>query len=160
MGASDFGRVLLFVQSILWDIGVPQTAASILYEDNNACIAMAMAQKPTPRTRHMDINYHVLIDWVEQDLLQLECIDTSMNLSDHSTKQLGRILFHCHVEYILGKVSPTYSCAFDRFRSDLHKPTMTSWVTPQLKGSPVQNTFAVVATRLWTSWSQLIGSTL
>jgi hypothetical protein len=62
MGASDFGRVLLFVQSILWDIGVPQTAASILYEDNNACIAMAMAQKPKPRTRHMDIKYHVLVE--------------------------------------------------------------------------------------------------
>jgi hypothetical protein len=160
MGASDFGCVLLFVRSILWDIRVPQTAASILYEDNNACIAMAMAQKPTPRTRHMDIKYHVLLEWVKQDLLQLECIDTSMNLADHFTKQLGRTLFHRHVDYILGKVPPTYSCAFDRFRSDLHKPATTSRLPPQLKGSPVQNTFAVVATRLWTSWSQLIGSTL
>jgi hypothetical protein len=39
MGASDFGRLILFICSVLWDIGVPQAAA--------ACIAMAMAQKST-----------------------------------------------------------------------------------------------------------------
>jgi hypothetical protein len=48
MGASDFGHVLLFMCSVLCNIGVSQAAALILYEDNNACIAMAMAQKPTP----------------------------------------------------------------------------------------------------------------
>jgi hypothetical protein len=108
----------------------------------------------------MDIKYHVLVEWVDQNLLQLECIDMSMNLADHFTKQLGRTLFHRHVDYILGKVPPTYSCTFNCFRLDLHKPTTTSWATPQLKGSPVQNTFAVVAVRLWTSWSRVIGSTL
>jgi hypothetical protein len=126
MCASDFGQVLLFVRSVLWDIEVPQAAASILYKDNNACIAMAMAQKPTPRIWHMDIKYHVLIKRVEWDLLQLEQIDTSMNLADHFTKQLGHTLFHRHVDYILGKVPPTYSCAFDRFCSGLHKSTATS----------------------------------
>jgi hypothetical protein len=61
MGVSDYGWMILFIRSMLWDIGVPQEAASILYEDNNACIAMAMAQKPTPQTCHMDIKYHVLL---------------------------------------------------------------------------------------------------
>jgi hypothetical protein len=46
MGALDFGKILLYVCSVLWDLGVPQHAASVLYEDNNACTAMAMAQKP------------------------------------------------------------------------------------------------------------------
>ncbi len=59
-----------------------------------------MAQKPTPRIRHMDIKYHVLIEWVEQDLLQLEHIDTSMNLADHFTKQYGCTLFIHHIDYI------------------------------------------------------------
>jgi hypothetical protein len=126
MGALDFGQVLLFVRSVLWDIGVSLAAASILYKDNNACIMMAMAQKPTPWAQHMDIKYHVLVKWVEQNLLQLEQINTSMNLADHFTKQLGRTLFHRHVDYILGKVPPTYSCAFDRFRSGLHKDTSTT----------------------------------
>jgi hypothetical protein len=143
---------------VLWDIGVDQAAASILYEDNNACIAMEIAQKPTsmPQTWHVDIKYHILVEWVERDLLQFECIDTSMNLADHFTKQLGRTLFHRHVDYILGKVPPTYSSAFNRFRSGLHKHIRTPDVVPQPKCSPVQNTCAAVAAQLWTSWSRVI----
>jgi hypothetical protein len=47
MGACKSGKMILFVCSILWDLGVPQLAASILYKDNDAYIAMANAQKPT-----------------------------------------------------------------------------------------------------------------
>jgi hypothetical protein len=148
------------VRSVLWDMGVPQAAASILYGDNNACIAMAIAQKPTRRTRHMDIKYHVLTKWVEQDLLQLKQIDPSMNLADHFTKQLGRTLFHRHVDYILGKVLSTYSCAFDRFRLGLHKYTATTPLVQKPACSPLPNTFAAVAAHLWTSWSRVIGSIL
>jgi hypothetical protein len=166
MGASDFGCVILFVRSILWDIGVPQMAASILYEDDNACIAMAMAQKPTPRTRHMDIKYHILVEWVERDLIQLERIDTTINLADHFTKHLGCTLFHRHVDYILGKVPPTYSHTFSKFKSriptfanDLDKlPTAIPTATPTTLPHPlpIQNTFAAVAARLWTCWSRVI----
>jgi hypothetical protein len=55
--ASDSGRISLYVRSILWDMGVPQDAATILYEDNDGATAMANAGKPTPRSRHIDIKY-------------------------------------------------------------------------------------------------------
>ncbi len=71
MAACTAGQMILFVHSVLWDLGVPQAAATLLYEDNNACIAMANAQKPTPQTGHMDIKYHVLCEWVERDLILL-----------------------------------------------------------------------------------------
>ena len=57
MAAYDTGKMILFVRSVLWDLGIPQEAATVLYEDNDACTAMGNAQKPTPRTRHMDIKY-------------------------------------------------------------------------------------------------------
>ena len=46
MGASNFGKLLLFVRSMMWDIGVPRHAVSILYKDNDVYMSMAMAQKP------------------------------------------------------------------------------------------------------------------
>ena len=109
MGASDFGKILLYVRSVLWDLGVPQHAASVMYEDNDACTAMAMAQKPTPRTRHMDIKYQVICEWVERDLLHLKRIDTSINLADLFTKQLGTTLFYRHTDFVLGHVPPHYA---------------------------------------------------
>ena len=50
MAAYDTGKMILFVRSVLWDLHVPQEAATILFEDNNACTAMGNAQKPTTRT--------------------------------------------------------------------------------------------------------------
>jgi hypothetical protein len=50
MAANKLGKMLLYICSILWDLNVHQEAASQLYKDNNACTAMANAQKPTSRT--------------------------------------------------------------------------------------------------------------
>jgi hypothetical protein len=48
MAAYDTGKMILFVHSILWDLDIPQKAATVLYGDNDACTAMGNAQKPTP----------------------------------------------------------------------------------------------------------------
>jgi hypothetical protein len=103
-------KMILFVRSVLWDLGIPQEAATLLYEDNNTCMAMANAQRPTPQTCHMDIKYYFsLSEWVERDLMLLECIDTSINLADHFTKGLQTALFNCHSDFILGHIPPAYS---------------------------------------------------
>jgi len=109
MAAYDTGKMILFVRSVLWDLGIPQEAATVLYEDNDACTAMGNAQKPTPRTRHMDIKYFSICEWVDRDLMHLERIDTSINMSDHFTKALNRALFHRHADFLLGHVPPMYS---------------------------------------------------
>jgi hypothetical protein len=115
MQASDSGRMSLYVRSILWDMGVPQDAATILYEDNDGATAMANAGKPTPRSRHIDIKFYALQEWVERDLLVLQRIDTSINMSDHFTKPLGRILFYRHRDFYMGHVPPTYSPKYNDF---------------------------------------------
>jgi KUP system potassium uptake protein len=109
MAACDVGRMCLFIRSILWDLDIPQEAATVAYEDNDGCTSMGNAQKPTPRTRHIDIKYFALCDWIKRDLIILERIDTSINPSDHLTKPLSRILFHRHADFLLGHVPPQYS---------------------------------------------------
>ena len=85
------------------------------YEDNDACTSMANADKPTPRTRHMDIKYKVLCQWVEQDLIRLERIATSQNVADIFTKILGPLLFRRHCDYLMGRVPPRYSACYRQF---------------------------------------------
>jgi hypothetical protein len=108
MVACDVGRMFLFIRSVLWDLNIPQEAATIAYQDNDGCTAMSNAQKPTARTRHIDIKYFAFCDWVEHDLIRLERIDTSINISNHLTKALTRILFHRHANYLLGHIPPKY----------------------------------------------------
>ena len=89
----DAGRMSLYIRSIMWDLGIiPQEAATILYEDNDGATAMATnAGKPTSRTRHVDIKFYAIQEWVERDLVVLKRIDTAINMADHYTKPLPRI---------------------------------------------------------------------
>jgi hypothetical protein len=52
---------------------------------------------------------YALCDWVEPDLIRLERVDTSINISNHLTKALSRILFYRHTNYLLGHIPPKYS---------------------------------------------------
>jgi hypothetical protein len=138
MAACDAGRMCLFIRSILWDLDIPQEAATTVYEDNNGCTSMGNAQKPTARTRHIDIRYFALCEWIERDLIHLERIDTSINNADHLTKPLTRTLFHRHADFLLGHVPPAYSPVHnsitqmydDRYNIDKYIPA--TFTTPTL----------------------------
>jgi hypothetical protein len=116
--------MILFVQSILWHLNIPQEVATLLYKDNDGCKAMGNAQKPTPRTRHIDIKYFSLCEWVECNLMLLDRIDTLINMADHLMKALQPILFHRHANFLLGHVSPMYS--------PIYKSTVGSLINQQI----------------------------
>ena len=115
MQSTALGKIILYARSIMWDLGVPQLTATIAYEDNDACTSMANARRPTSRTRHVDIKWHVLCQWIEQDLIKLERIPTALNIADIFTKQLGPLLFKRHCDYVMGRVPPQYSSAYGKF---------------------------------------------
>ena len=107
--AAEAGKYILYVRSLLEQIGIPQHHATILYEDNQGALLMTNAQQPTKRTRHMDIKDFVLQDWVLQDLIRLDRITTNDNYADVMTKATGRTLFYRHMNFILGKIPPKYT---------------------------------------------------
>jgi hypothetical protein len=43
MAECNVGCMCLFVRSILWDLDIPQEAATVAYEDNDGCTSMANA---------------------------------------------------------------------------------------------------------------------
>ena len=108
IAACEAAKVILYVRSILDDMGVHQNSATTLYEDNQGALLMANAGQPTKRTRHMETKHFAIQHWVDTDLLTLHRISTSDNESDAMTKNLPRTLFYRHVDYIMGKVIPDY----------------------------------------------------
>ena len=107
--ATEAGKYILHLRTILQEIGLLQEEATILFEDNQGALLMANAQRPTKRTRHMDIKHFIVQDWVAEDLLCLHRIPTADNFSDAMTKALGGTLFYRHMNYIMGKVVPEYA---------------------------------------------------
>jgi hypothetical protein len=152
MMSYDGGRMSLYLRSILWDLGVPQDAATFLYEDNDGATAMANAGKPTPRSRHIDIKFYAIQEWVERDLVMLKRIDTSINPADHLTKPLARILFYRHLDFYMGHVPPTYS---PRYNDVARVYTLTD------KANPVSlepNVVTAKAAKSLAPWDKVINA--
>ena len=143
IAANDAGKVSLYVRSIIWDLGLPQHAASMIYEDNDACTAMTNAQKPTPRTHPIDIKYHALCEWVERDLVCLDRVHTSINLAYCFTKSLGWNLFYRHTDFIMGHVPPPYSPHYKRSIGNM---------IPQQHTTPVTSPLAAAAAKKCAHW--------
>lgn len=68
MEATDMGKMALFVRSVLWDLGIPQCSATVLYEDNDAATSMANAQKPK---YPQDPTYCLFQNRMQQDFLTI-----------------------------------------------------------------------------------------
>ena len=85
--------MVLYVCSILDELGIHVVDATPIYVDNAGARMMANSQKLTRRTRHLDIRYFALTEWTEKDLILLKPFSTSDNNSDALTKSLGRQLF-------------------------------------------------------------------
>ena len=106
----EAGKMILYLRSVLHELGISQDYASVLYEDNKGAIDIVHSGKPTKRVRHVDIKQFCILDWVATDLLNVLKVSTHDNSSDTLTKALPKTLLHRHNEVLMGKVRPAYSC--------------------------------------------------
>jgi len=106
--ANETGKIVLYVRSILYELGYPQSDPTVIHEDNRGCLFLANAQQPTKRTRHVDIKYFMLQDWIETDQILMEAVDTQNNISDAFTKSLGRIKFYEQFDVLMGRRIPPF----------------------------------------------------
>ena len=104
--ATEAGNSILYIRSILEDLGLEQRQATVLHMDNNRAFNIDNQRQPTQFARHIDIENFAIQNWIETDLILLRTISSSANYSDALTKPMGRILNHYHMNYILG--SPTH----------------------------------------------------
>ncbi len=66
----------------------------LLYEDNQAAIAIASNPVYHRRTKHIDVRHHFVRDAVVDGKVVLNYIATNDNLADLLTKALARDRFH------------------------------------------------------------------
>ena len=84
------------LQSVLKDLGFAQEQPTVLYEDNEAAIAMINQRKPTTRSCHIDVQFFVIQEWHKQGDILMKHVPGILNMADDSTKALGWILHYRH----------------------------------------------------------------
>ena len=108
IASADAGKMALYLRSLLSDLGIDQNHATLLYGDNMGAYLIESAGQPTIRTHHMEIKEFAILSWVERDLLNIQHIKTTLNVSDVLTKSTARIIFHRHNDIVMGKINPHY----------------------------------------------------
>jgi hypothetical protein len=102
IAAVQAAKVAKYLRSILAELGHPQSKPTVLYEDNEAAIHVANDVRPTPRTRHVDIGFFAIQEWIRHGDLVMKYINTQINVSDAQTKSLAWVLHRRHCRRAMG----------------------------------------------------------
>eukprot|EP00957_Ditylum_brightwellii_P110744 8445937-Ditylum_brightwellii.AAC.1 len=86
-----------YLQTVLDELGIQQCGPTMIYEDNAAVIMMANNSRPNGQTRHIDISYFTLQEWVTHSVVKLAHIRRIANPADALTNALGWTLQQHHV---------------------------------------------------------------
>ncbi|KAE9332538.1 Retrovirus-related Pol polyprotein from transposon TNT 1-94 [Phytophthora rubi] len=82
-------REVLFLRQLLKELGYEQ-AATVINEDNQACIAIAENPAQHSRVKHIDVRYHFIREHVQHKDVNLQYVVSKDNVADALTKGLPR----------------------------------------------------------------------
>jgi len=107
VAAVHAAKIARYLCSVLKDLGFTQEHPTVLYEDNQAAIAMINQCKPTTCSRHIDVQFFAIQEWRRQGDILMKHITGILNMADDSTKALGWILHHWHARRAMGHHRPS-----------------------------------------------------
>ena len=104
VAASQAAQEVVYLRETLRDFGYEQLAATEIYEDNLACIAMS--ENPVRRkfSRHIDIRRYFIRELVKAGVVKLIPLRTHKMVADALTKGLPSPAFVAHRKVMLGHV--------------------------------------------------------
>lgn len=79
----------VYLRKLLQDLRVPQSRATIIWQDNQSCIKMGKNAVFHNRTKHIDIKYHYVREMIENEVVQLQYVETQWMAADMLTKAVG-----------------------------------------------------------------------
>ena len=102
IAAVTAAKTVRYLRSILSELGFEQTEPTPIYEDNRSAIDIVNSNKPTERSRHIDIRFFAIQDWKARGDIVLKHIPGVINAADDLTKPLGWVLHSRHARYMMG----------------------------------------------------------
>jgi hypothetical protein len=103
------GKKVKHVRTVMNDLGFKQIGPSPIFGDNISSIMMGNNVRPTDRTRHMDIKWFALQEWIHLDKeIILIHISGELNAADALSKPLAWVKHHRHMSRAMGLTGPVY----------------------------------------------------
>lgn len=88
---SAAGCEAVWLRGLLFELGEDISKPTVIYEDNQGCIATTSSGKASHKLKHVDIRYHFVRDIIEKGDIVVMYIGTENQLADIMTKGLPAV---------------------------------------------------------------------
>ena len=85
--------MIFHLRHLLKTISSEQSEATLVFEDNLGAVTTSRSNKITPRTKHIDVNFHHVRSLVADNVVDVKYIETGFRKADILTKSLGALKF-------------------------------------------------------------------
>ena len=93
LALSSASQECMWLRQLQWELDDPLMSPTIIFEDNQATIAMTKNPKFHGRAKHIDIRHHFVREQVAQGTLEIQYCPTTEMIADMMTKGLNREQF-------------------------------------------------------------------
>ena len=76
ISAAHCAAEVAFLRKLAEELGFHQVSPTIIYEDNNGCIALGNSGHFKGRSRHIDLRYMFLSDYIARGIVKFERVDS------------------------------------------------------------------------------------
>jgi len=90
VAASECSREVMYLRMLLAELGFPQLEATIMYEDNEACIGLTKDPVNHSMSRHISIRFHYVREQCKAENIKMIYLQTKQQVADLLTKYLPR----------------------------------------------------------------------
>ena len=80
----------LWLHKMMVDLFGQQLSPTVIHCDNQSCIKLSENPVFHDRSKHIEIKYNFIRNYVQRGVVQLHCVSTNEQLADILTKSLGR----------------------------------------------------------------------
>ena len=102
MAASLAATEIIFMHSLLSEMGYDMSEPTILWVDNMGAVEITKRRESLARSRHIERRYLKMQEWVAEGKIKVKYIKTDDNRADMFTKPLDRATFEGHAAGIMG----------------------------------------------------------
>ena len=100
---SEATKEIKFIVQVLLSIGIEVALPVIVRVDNVGAIFMAENVSTSPRTKHVDICYHFVWEFIEDGFIKIIFVQTGDNKADVFTKNVVGELYDKHTNDMVWK---------------------------------------------------------
>lgn len=93
MAITEVVKEVLWLLQVFEELQISISKPVKIYEDNRSAMLLAEHPHVHQRTKHIDIRYHCIRDYIIRGLVELEHVDTNNQVADLLTKSLGKQKF-------------------------------------------------------------------